>query len=60
MKPEKLVYVIRVSQHKDMMMLKLSNKCIQLVYEPDKNGFFYIIEQKKLYYYDSLSSMAMK
>lgn len=59
-KPEKLVYVARVSQHKDMVMLKLSNKCIQVIYEPEKSGFFYTIEERKLHYYESLGALTMK
>lgn len=34
-----------------MVMLKLSNKCIQLIYDTEKNGFLYQIEEQKLYYY---------
>lgn len=57
-KPEKLVYLTRVSQHKDTVMLKLSNKCIQVIYEPEKSGFFYAAQ--KLYYYENLSALEMK
>lgn len=57
-KPEKLVYLTRVSQHKDTVMLKLSNKCIQVIYEPEKSGFFYAAQ--KLFYYENLSALEMK
>lgn len=50
---DKLVYVSRVSQHKETTMVKLSNKCIQVIYYPDKHGFFYNITHQKLYYYEN-------
>jgi hypothetical protein len=31
--PHIIVYISRIIQHKDMNMLKLSNKCIQIIYE---------------------------
>lgn len=50
----------RISQHKGMIMLKLTNKCIQLIYEHEKNGFLYYIEEQKLFYFERLDIFPMK
>jgi hypothetical protein len=50
---EKLVFVTRVNQYKDMVMLRLSNKNIQVIYEHTKDGFLYEFREGRLYYYDN-------
>lgn len=50
------MFVNRVTQHKDLVMIKLSNKCIQVIYDTNKHGFFYEITSERLFFYEHQNS----
>ena len=51
---ERQIFVSRINQHKDMTMLRLSNKCLQVIYDHSRDGFFYDIVEEKLFYFAKL------
>lgn len=51
-KGRKLFHLVRVNHHKDVVMVRMNNRAIQVIFDDVKNGFIFETKNERLFYFE--------